>query len=305
MKKGIGVILIIVFLILILPSENKLKDGGSTEYKALLYKVVRKHALTEDGYIDGWQISLLGKEIYQEEKLVFDETVDQIITLEKDNCDSDIELYTNFNGHNIYTVCLSKIEVINSNEKHELKDYIKDKKSLAFLKSYMTGGSIGESDNKYSNSFNDGGSIIYYEKGKIKDTYNGEFQLLECHTLDGNNDIYIGTNKLENNFMTKKNYCTNYPFTVKKTYKVEDMCKGCAVIDFATEDHPSLDEYVSLKLEGYNNILYWDPNNMLKDINIGDTYTFEFQLTPELTIDETTEPGLIFNTLNLISVSKN
>ena len=305
MKKGISVIFIIVFLIFILPTENKLKDGGSTEYNSLIYTIIRKHALTEDGYIEGWDVKILGIEVYKEEKLVFNENVDQIITIEKDNCTDDIEYYTEFNGHKIYTVCLSKIEVINSNEKYELKEYLKDKKSLTFLKSYMSGGSLSESDNKYSNSFNDGGSIIYYEKGKIKDTYNGEFQLLECHTTDGNNDIYIGTNNLENSFVTKDNYCTAYPYTIKKTYKVEDICKGCGVIDFATEDHPSEEEYVSIRLEGYNIILYWDQYNILQDVTVGETYTFEFQLTPEFTYDESTEPGLLFNNLKMISVTKN
>lgn len=68
-KKNILIIAIIVLLIILLfPISKKLNDGGTVEYKALLYSVTKYHKLapenSEKEYIDGIEIKILGKEIY-------------------------------------------------------------------------------------------------------------------------------------------------------------------------------------------------------------------------------------------------
>ena len=69
-KKVMMLVLIIIGLILLFPIPMHLKDGGSVEYKALLYSITKYHKLApiEEGkdmkYIDGIGIELLGKEIY-------------------------------------------------------------------------------------------------------------------------------------------------------------------------------------------------------------------------------------------------
>lgn len=69
-KKNILIIAIIVLLVILLfPFKIKrLKDGGTVEYKALLYSVTKYHKLapenSEKEYIDGIGIKILGKEIY-------------------------------------------------------------------------------------------------------------------------------------------------------------------------------------------------------------------------------------------------
>lgn len=67
-KKLIIVSIIIIALILLIPIPMKLKDGGSIEFKAILYKITKYHRLSsieEDvKYIDGIAIEILGKEIY-------------------------------------------------------------------------------------------------------------------------------------------------------------------------------------------------------------------------------------------------
>lgn len=68
-KKNILIIAIIVLLVILLfPIPMKLKDGGSIEFKALLYSVTKYHKLapenSEKEYIDGIGIKILGKEIY-------------------------------------------------------------------------------------------------------------------------------------------------------------------------------------------------------------------------------------------------
>lgn len=70
MKKKVIILIIIVGIILLFPIPMHLKDGGSVEYKALLYTITRYHKLapTDEGqdvaYIDGVGIEILGKEVY-------------------------------------------------------------------------------------------------------------------------------------------------------------------------------------------------------------------------------------------------
>ncbi len=62
-KKRIIIILIVVFILMLIPIPVRLKDGGSIEYKALLYKYTKIHRLNEKsmtGYEDGWELSILG-----------------------------------------------------------------------------------------------------------------------------------------------------------------------------------------------------------------------------------------------------
>ena len=73
-KKIIIFIIIIAVLILLFPIPMHLKDGGSVEYRALLYTITKYHKLApikqgEDvKYIDGIGIEILGKEIYNNAK---------------------------------------------------------------------------------------------------------------------------------------------------------------------------------------------------------------------------------------------
>ncbi len=64
-KKGI-ILIVIVVLFMLFPIPMRLKDGGSVEYRAILYKYTKVHKLSEEsatGYIDGWELSVLGKRV--------------------------------------------------------------------------------------------------------------------------------------------------------------------------------------------------------------------------------------------------
>jgi len=69
-KKLIVILIIIIGLILLIPIPMKLKDGGSIEFKAILYTITKYHRLApigKDGeveYIDGLGIKILGMEVY-------------------------------------------------------------------------------------------------------------------------------------------------------------------------------------------------------------------------------------------------
>lgn len=71
-KKIIIIVIIITALIMLIPIPNRLKDGGSVEYRALIYKITKVHRLNElsiTGYEDGWIIEILGIEIYNETQI--------------------------------------------------------------------------------------------------------------------------------------------------------------------------------------------------------------------------------------------
>ena len=62
-KKIILIIVTLIFIIMLVPIKDKLYDGGSTEYRALLYRYTKIHRLSEKsytGYEDGWELRILG-----------------------------------------------------------------------------------------------------------------------------------------------------------------------------------------------------------------------------------------------------
>ena len=70
-KKIITMVVIIIAIILLFPLPMRLKDGGSIEFKALLYTVTKYHKLSGNPnqmYIDGLGIEILGMEIYNSAK---------------------------------------------------------------------------------------------------------------------------------------------------------------------------------------------------------------------------------------------
>ena len=66
-KKIIIIVIVALVILMLIPIPMKLKDGGSTEYKAFLYKVTKVHRLnmqSSTGYEDGWEIHILGFQVY-------------------------------------------------------------------------------------------------------------------------------------------------------------------------------------------------------------------------------------------------
>lgn len=66
-KKIILILILILIILMLIPIPTKLKDGTSTEYKALLYSITKYHIINQDsikGYDDGFKIKILGITIY-------------------------------------------------------------------------------------------------------------------------------------------------------------------------------------------------------------------------------------------------
>ena len=72
MKKKVIIIILIILILLLITIPFKLRDGGSTEYRAILYSVTKYNRLSEIGddgttkYISGTEIKVLGFEIYND-----------------------------------------------------------------------------------------------------------------------------------------------------------------------------------------------------------------------------------------------
>ena len=70
-KKGIIGLCILLVIILLIPIPMRLKDGGTVVYNAILYQVedVRRidpEATSEDDYLEGTIIKILGIEVYND-----------------------------------------------------------------------------------------------------------------------------------------------------------------------------------------------------------------------------------------------
>ena len=76
MKLKLTAILLAVVLLLILlfPVKLQYRDGGTVEYKAILYSVTKKHSAADENGIPGFQIGtiveLLGIELYNQVQFV-------------------------------------------------------------------------------------------------------------------------------------------------------------------------------------------------------------------------------------------
>ena len=66
-KKILIAVIVIILLVLLIPIPMRLKDGGTIEYKALIYTISKVHRLnhnSKSGYDNGLIIKMFGKEIY-------------------------------------------------------------------------------------------------------------------------------------------------------------------------------------------------------------------------------------------------
>lgn len=69
-KKRISIILGVILLLLLIPIPKKLKDGGTIEFQAILYKISKVHKLnSRDEYQKGIQVNIFGKTLLDTSKV--------------------------------------------------------------------------------------------------------------------------------------------------------------------------------------------------------------------------------------------
>lgn len=126
---------------------------------------------------------------------------------EEKECNHEPVLYYEYNNKKIYSYCLSNIEITINNAKQELKEYLLNN-SLDSLISHL----------ERLSSYDDGGTTVYKDGGSKKITTNG-LTLIQCKTLEGNNDIYIGPKDMN----MKMNFCQDNNKTFTRTYYVDKV----------------------------------------------------------------------------------
>ena len=72
MKKKVIILICVILVIMLIPVRLQLKDGGTVEYKSILYKVSKVHRLIDNGYDIGTEIRILGFKVFDNVESVYD-----------------------------------------------------------------------------------------------------------------------------------------------------------------------------------------------------------------------------------------
>jgi len=182
-KKVRIILIIILVIILLIPIPMRLKDGGSVEYKTLVYKYTKIHRLSEQsstGYEDGWELEMLGKR------------VGGVINVSVVACPIKV-IKKELQDDNIFNKYLERDERIvylasNVEEVYYYSGYEKISLKYHIEKAWQsTDDSIKQITDKMENieTLRDGGTKIY----KLK---NCDITIITCNTAAGNKDIFIG-----------------------------------------------------------------------------------------------------------------
>ena len=75
MKKKIIIIVYVVLLVMLIPIKTHLKDGGTIQYKSILYKINKVHRLIVNGFDIGTEIEILGFKVFDNVESVYDKKV--------------------------------------------------------------------------------------------------------------------------------------------------------------------------------------------------------------------------------------
>lgn len=196
-KSIIIIVIIIVLIILLFPIPNKLRDGGTIEYKALLYTITDYHKIApeenEKEYLEGVKFEILGFEIFNslEEK---EEKIDKE-NIKKSNEENleltgDIE-YSSFVG----TVLEETAEymIVEPNEDEE------ERKSSDKIQ-------INYGTNHKDYLYGIGRKVVIYYTGYIMESYPAQINTDKIST-EGYKDFEITVKK--SNDITKKKILNN------------------------------------------------------------------------------------------------
>ena len=291
---GFIVILGVVFGVIDYNRINNLKDplfmvrvttgdGSIQHYIGIGYRMKREVGLsyTEPYYMDN-EIRF-GLWFYTWE-LDFKAQVEYTYTIEvkeSDSCSKD--LYYSEDDRDIYLYCLDSILVNDGSSTVELRDYLNNE-----------GISIDEFIDLFIevDTYDDGGSKIYRELGdttQVNGFTDRGLTILECNTIEGNKDIYLGSIDMEYDTSFCKNEAEYKTFT--RTYNVKSI--------YIDDD----EEYVYLDIEQFQGessrvrVL----SSLANEVKMGYNYEFTFQYLDNDFIDNIDS---IFENTTLISIKE-
>ena len=107
-KKILIAVIVIILLVLLVPIPKRLKDGGTIEYRALIYTVSKVHKLNHNsasGYDNGLIIKIFGKEIYNNvpnnTKEIYYEEIEKNYSKTIDNINIELSIPNDWNYEEI------------------------------------------------------------------------------------------------------------------------------------------------------------------------------------------------------------
>ena len=133
MKKNFSIIIVIIFILLLIPMQNRLKDGGSIQYKSILYDITKVHRLNENsstGYDDGVIIKILGIQVYNVINTYVD--VNNKISIDKlkiiqDEIGDNLKKYRDHNVYDNFAACFVDeeknrvvVELVNNSKEEQI-----------------------------------------------------------------------------------------------------------------------------------------------------------------------------------------
>ncbi len=209
--------------------------------------------------------------------IVVDSNNSEKITKEKIiNEDLDNEYYVFYYG-------LSKATINLNGEKWDLIDAIYNKvisfdeiyKRIYNSETFKDGGSTFYSD----------GFIKYNKNGTIKEQKVGSYKILQCNTINGNKDVYIG----DLNMKFKSNFCKNKNFI--RTYRIVSI------------EESNDEEFVYLTLRAFQEEEVETvkvKKEIVKDVVEDKYYEFKFEFIDDKKVENNIKS--IFENSNLIKV---
>lgn len=244
----------------------KVTSGKATtwHYLGLGYRIKREinESLTEPYYLDN-EVRF-GLWFYTW-KLDFSNAIKYVSNIEVEISNScDRKLYYLDEERSIYLYCLNSIKFNNGTINLELKDYLaKENKSIDdFIKMFSL-----------STTYKDGGSKLY--KDLINnDDINGfdkeELAILECNTLEGNRDVYLGPFNME--------YQENFCKFIDNTREYKNFIRTYEVDSIHLDSKDENFIFLTLsQFQGENKIEVRVLKFLTNEVKMGYTYEFTFQ----------------------------
>ena len=210
-KKIIIIVIIAIFVLMLIPIKDRLWDGGSTEYKAILYKYTKIHRISQTsstGYEDGWELRILGFHVAGEINTYVEVlpkiTIEELEDIHKE-VDDSIEKYKENNQyHNVASTGVDRekyrliIELVdNSTEQQKwFRDNIYDSKYIVFKQggTYTTSSENNIKPNLFNRNEIIKVTIDNYSQ------YKNNFEYSDKNTID---TIYNLFKNLETNVESK------------------------------------------------------------------------------------------------------
>ena len=125
----------------------------------------------------------------------------KISIIEKKNCINEVIEYYSDNNQSIYFVCLEEVNLIDDINKVTLGDYIvENNKPIGKIVDELISKLV------FDASLWDGGTQVYRDGSTVKYTDNG-ITVIKCNTIEGNNDLYIGDNDMDDAWGFNNGFC--------------------------------------------------------------------------------------------------